>query len=383
MTKDPVHSQQIQHNWQTRLFTWPRNPRGVETLDACGRTRLVASRVGLTGDAPTCHRSREVDSIVSQERIVAAKSNCGISRRLLAVVLIGIPIAAIGQTEVPAGQQSTPGCPTSRPIPPIPPNAEQVAGMIGVLPLVQRMRSLASQCGTAEVFSVEELTLRQRIGEAVLTASLDLDGVLAEVDYERAQILDLREKLSGKRDRKVNVLTLASIIIGTGSGVAGTAMQFANPLAKAGDWIQSVGGAAGVALSIIALGQTGGEGSLGIAPNMLAPIFGRKPELRSVYPDDVWTYLNTVPATDPRVHVPWKSELIAEWIRLGRIGPPEAPESQEKIGQLASRIADQKPLSIDLLTDRSSMLLDLRSRLSLMSRDLRDLMKSVSIPPPH
>ena len=102
-----------------------------------------------------------------------------------------------------------------------------------------------------------------------------------------------------------------------------------------------------------------------------------------MYPEDVWTYLNTTPATDPRVHVPWKSELIAEWIQLGRIGPPDAPASQPKLDKLTSRIADQKRLSIDLLTDRSAMLLDLRSRLSLMNRDLRDLMKSVSIPSSH
>jgi hypothetical protein len=55
-------------------------------------------------------------------------------------------------------------------------------------------------------------------------------------------------------------------------------------------------------------------------------------------------------------------------------------KSQPKLDKLASRIGDPKRLSIDLLTDRSSMLLDLRSRLSLMDRDLRDLMKSVSIP---
>jgi hypothetical protein len=116
---------------------------------------------------------------------------------------------------------------------------------------------------------------------------------------------------------------------------------------------------------------------------MLAPIFGRKPELRSEYPEDVWTYLNTVPASDPRVHAPWKSDLISEWIRLGRIGPPESPASQSKIDKLTSRIADHKRLSIDLLTDRSAMLLDLRSRLSLMNRDLRDPVKAVSIPPPH
>jgi hypothetical protein len=161
----------------------------------------------------------------------------------------------------------------------------------------------------------------------------------------------------------------------------GAPAQFSNPLARSGDWIQAGGGASGVALSILALGPTGGVGSLGIAPNMLAPVFGRTTELRSVFPQDVWTYLNTAPATDPRIHVPWKDDLIAEWVRLGRIGPPNVPASQQKIDKLASRIADQKRLSIDELTDRSAMLTDLRSRVSLMSRDLRDLLKAISIPP--
>jgi hypothetical protein len=256
-----------------------------------------------------------------------------------------------------------------------------VAGAIAALSLVQRLRALAPACGPAGTFSLEELTLRQQITEAVLGASLDVDGILSEIDFERAQISELKDRLSGRRDRKVNVLTLASIIVGTGSGVVGTAMQFSNPLAKSGDWIQAGGGAGGVALSILALRPTGGVGSLGIAPNMLAPIFGRTTELRSVYPQGVWTYLNTAPATDPRIHVPWKDDLIAEWVRLGRIGPPNAPASQQKIDKLASRIADQKRLSLDELTDRSAMLTDLRSRVSLMSRDLRDLLKAISIPP--
>jgi hypothetical protein len=262
-------------------------------------------------------------------------------------------------------------------------NAEQVANVIGVLPLVQRLGALRSGSKPAGDTSVEELSLRQQITEAVLTASLDLEGVLAEIDFERAQILEVRQQLSGKKDQRVNVLTLSSIIIGTGSGFVGTSMQFSGPLAKTGDWIQAVGGAGGVALSILALRPTGGKGLLGTAPNMLAPLFGRTPELRSEYPSDVWTYLNTAPANDPRVHVPWKDNLISEWVSLGKIGPPAAPGSQAKIDQLTSRIADQKRLSADLLADRSTMLIDLRSRLSLMTRDLRDLMRATSVAPAH
>ena len=273
----------------------------------------------------------------------------------------------------------TAASPSQDPITPA--NVEQVASMIGVLPLVQRLSAFVPDRRPAGVVSAEEMSIRQQIAEAVLTASLDLDGVLAEIDFERAQILEVRQQLSDKRDRKVKMLTLASIIIGTGSGAVGTGMQFSAPLAKKGDWIQVVGYSGGLALSILALRPTGGTGSLGLAPNMLAQIFNRTPELRSEYPNDVWTYLNTAPVNDPRVHVPWKDNLISEWVRLGRIGPPAAPASQEKLDQLSSRIADQKRLSVDVLTDRSAMLMDLRSRLSLMNRDLRDLMNAISIRP--
>lgn len=64
----------------------------------------------------------------------------------------------------------------------------------------------------------------------MLTSSLDLDGVVAEVDFERDQILELREQLSGKRDY--------------------------------------IGGAGGVVLSVLALRQQGGEGSLGNRPEL-------------------------------------------------------------------------------------------------------------------
>ena len=155
-------------------------------------------------------------------------------------------------------------------------------------------------------------------------------------------------------------------------------MQFSDRTALAGDGVGVGGSAAGVVLSIIGLRVQGGKGSLGIAPNMLAPLFGRKPELRSTYPDDVWAYLNTAPATDPRIHVPWREELMSEWMKAGRIGPPDAPGSQKKIDLLTSRIAEHKRLPIDVLTDRTLMLLDLRARVALMNHDLRDLLSAVS-----
>jgi len=297
-------------------------------------------------------------------------------RWLLALALFAIP--AVSQSGAGDGSGTTPGCQT---VPPMTSDAEQIANEIGVMPMVQRLRALASRCNQAGGISVEELALHQHITEALVLASLDVDEVLAEIDHERAQIFEVRQLLSSGRDRKINLLNLANIVAGTGSGIIGTAMQFSDRTAIPGDAVGVSGGAAGVVFSILGLRAQGGKGSLGIAPNMLAPLFERRPELRSVYPPDVWAYLNRAPASDPRIHVPWREELITEWVRAGRIGPPNAPGSQKKIDLLTSRIAEHKRLPLDVLNDRSLMLLDLRSRVSLMKHDLRDLLRAVSPAP--
>jgi hypothetical protein len=165
-----------------------------------------------------------------------------------------------------------------------------------------------------------------------------------------------------------------------GTSAIGTGMGLNNGTAKAGDWVQVFGGTGGIILSIMALHARGGTDYLPRAPNMLAPMFGRESEKSSIYPQDVWTYLNTVPASNPRVQVPWKEQLMAEWVQLGRIGPPTAPTSQPKTDRLTSGIANRKRLSISDLSDRKAMLADIRSRVSLMNRDLRDLIRAVSIP---
>jgi hypothetical protein len=80
------------------------------------------------------------------------------------------------------------------------------------------------------------------------------------------------------------------------------------------------------------------------------------------------------------VHVPWTQELITQWVNNGRIGPPTAPAAQAKIGRLTSGAANGEKLSIGDLIDLKGMLTDVRTRVSLMNRDLRDLTRAVSIP---
>jgi hypothetical protein len=67
---------------------------------------------------------------------------------------------------------------------------------------------------------------------------------------------------------------------------------------------------------------------------------------------------------------------------LGSANPN--PRTDAPTGQVSVRIYRPQGAKGTLpneLTDRGSMLTDLRSRVSLMSRDLRDLLKATSIPP--
>lgn len=199
-----------------------------------------------------------------------------------------------------ADRQVSPGCGINRAVPPLPANAEQVANDLGVLLLVQRVRALAATCGPAGGMSLEELALRQQTSEAVLTGVLDVDEVIAEISYEQDQVAEVHDRLSNAKTNQVNTLTLAATMVGSGTSAIGTGMGLNNSLAKAGDWLQVVGGGGSIILSILALRVRGGRAYLGVAPNMLALLLGRHPEISSVYPRDVWTYLNTVPAADRR-----------------------------------------------------------------------------------
>jgi hypothetical protein len=291
------------------------------------------------------------------------------------------PCIAFGQDDAPASHGVSPGGGPPRDLPPLAPNAEQIAGEMGVLPRVQRVRALSIARAPGGSMSLEELSLRQELTEAVVAASLDVDETIAEIGFEQDKVTEVQDRLTSAKNNKVNTLTLAGIMVGSGTSAIGTGMGLNNSLAKAGDWVQVFGGTGGIVLSILALRVRGPTAPVGVvAPNMLAPFFGREPENNSVYPEDVWKYLSSAPADDPRVHVPWTQELIAQWVKNGRIGPPTAPESQAKIDRLTSAGANPGKLSIGDLIDRKGMLTDVRTRVALMNRDLRDLTKAVSIP---
>jgi hypothetical protein len=110
-------------------------------------------------------------------------------------------------------------------------------------------------------------------------------------------------------------------------------------------------------------------------PNMLAVPFGRGPVLNSDYPDDVWQYLNRVSPGFPAPARTRLQQLMQEWVEVGRIDPPGSPKRQKEVDQLTASFNSKQKLSIDTLATRSAMLGDVAGTVSLMKRDLGELMR--------
>ena len=113
-----------------------------------------------------------------------------------------------------------------------------------------------------------------------------------------------------------------------------------------------------------------------ILPNMLAPFFIESGGTHSDYPDDIWTYLNSA-FPGGTLESSRKEQLLAEWLAAGRISLDSTHKSKQKIALLTSTNAADKNLHLDSLGERGAMLADVRNRVSLMNRDLRELMQGL------
>ena len=256
--------------------------------------------------------------------------------------------------------------------------ADQTAKILGVAELVSRARQMHAQNLCESGTTLEELALRQDILETVVAGSLEVDGVLAELDNERAHLSELSAALQARRDRAASLINVANLVTGSGVGIAVNALQFSSSTANVGNGIGVGSGIASTLLSIVGIRlQHGPQHSAGRIPNMLAPLFARPSVLSSSYPQPVLDYLRSAPPGENQASGSRLEQLMAEWQQFGRVGPPGSAKADKKIGRLTSSMDDKTKLSIDDISDRFAMLADVSGRVALMKRDLGGLMLSV------
>ena len=282
---------------------------------------------------------------------------------------------ATAQTQQINSQQETRASAVLR----LSPEAAQVADEIGVAQLLDQLNSNRA---AGSPTSLESLAVRQEITEKVLAASLDIDSVNAVIDSEVEQIRGIRADLQAKRDKAQNIINIASIVTGGVAGAITSALQFKPSTVNLGNGIGVAGGAGSVLLSIVGIHkQGGGRQSLGDSPRMLARFFGRQPDateaIPSVYPEEVWLYLNSAPPSQPNIGTR-REQLIAKWRSEGRIQPDDSPKGKRRIESMSSNISQLRKLSINDMSDRVTMLLDVRAKVSLMKRRLCEILRGLS-----
>ena len=260
---------------------------------------------------------------------------------------------------------------------PLSPEATQVANHIEVTNLLERLRSEGDVGSTP---SLATLTLRQEITERVLAASLDVDSVTAVIDLEIEEIRSIRSELQSQHDKAQNIINVASLVTGGALGVVNTALQFKSSTANLGNAIGVGGGAASVVLSVFGIRMQGKRRTLGDSPRMLARFFESKPTVEeaipSVYPAQVWTYLDSAPPSEPAKGTR-REQLIAKWRQEGKIGPGNSLKDQRKVERFTDNVWQARKLSISELDNRLAMLMDVRTRVSLMKRELGEILRSM------
>jgi hypothetical protein len=263
------------------------------------------------------------------------------------------------------------------------PEAAQVADEIGVAPHLKRLERLpGGPTVDGSQISLESLAARQEITERVLSTSLDIDSVNAVIDSEIEQIRGIRADLQAKRDKAQNIINIASVLTGGVAGAITSAMQFKPGTVNLGNGIGVGGGAGSVVLSIVGMRMQGGRKSLGDSPRMLARFFGRPPDATEVipsgYPEEVWSYLNSAPSSQLN-QTTRREQLIAKWRNEGRINQDGSPKGEGRIEALSSNISQLRKLSISEMSDRVTMLLDVRATVSLMKRGLSEIVRGLSV----
>ena len=275
-----------------------------------------------------------------------------------------------------AGGQPTPQIPTTHQ------DANETAHILGLDSKVRELRVFQEQRPSGTKPALEEIVLRQEVLELIQAASLDVDGVLAELSNESALLGSLRSSLQSRRDRTVARLNAAALITSSGLGVAASATQFSTLSSRTQNFGDGIGIGAGVAsgvLSLLALRRHHGpDGTVGETPNMLAPLLKgtSPPVLNTYYPPAVLQFLQNVPAMSDSKRGTRLEQLMEEWVRVGRLDGSDTDKRKQKITVLSTSMNPKVKLSIDDLTDRIAMLTDVRGRVSLMKRDLAVLMRS-------
>jgi hypothetical protein len=252
------------------------------------------------------------------------------------------------------------------------PSNRELAEQLEIMPM---LRELYDPDRPASI--ERKIALREKILETILESYFDAASVRAEAEREELQMQNLREALTQKRDRSIEVNNATNFIASGALNTVGSILGFsAKTPPFPGNLNQMLSGVVAASMSTYALKQANG-GKI-FTPNhstILAELFGRPVSERTMYPESVWRFLHGSSPDFPgmtRLQVLEKS-----WIQNKHLEEHGSKREKVKIDMI-SGVADPKyKMSIDDISDEINMISDISSVSELMAHHLRDLLRMI------
>ena len=265
------------------------------------------------------------------------------------VLFISLTVGTLAQTDRPS-----------------PPPSEDIAQLIGVQPQIAQLQQLAASA-TPDRWQL--LWLHQYISERVMSASLQVDATIAQIDNEIARANEVRGFLSDRRDRTVTRANLLSALIGGGLGATSSGLQLSSSLTRPAAGVGIAAGAFSSGIAIIGIhAQPGRDQPLRLQlqharRDLRSPHAPRQP----LSPKPSWTFLQPDRSHNTPSDLTRKQQILQTWVNVKRI---DSLADSTKIDHVTSQPSDLYKLTIDDLEDRAAMLQDVRARISFLKREL-------------
>jgi len=245
--------------------------------------------------------------------------------------------------------------------------AHQLVSLLGLESQLEELTKAAPPTTLQE--SIARANARDDIFVALSRAGLDVDETRARLQHEEYEAKTAHDLIQRRYEDSVERWSIAAVLVGSGSTVVGTGMQYGNEtVAQWGDGVAIAGAVVAAAFSVVALARHNiGSVSASIETNLLGPLFDCPPSPRSTYPDWLWRYLDTpLPGASRSI----RHELLDKWGREGRLPRVALAANDRRVHHLCAPIHVRRRIDADLLDDRADMLADVRERLAGLSGDL-------------
>lgn len=260
------------------------------------------------------------------------------------------------------------------------PTALEVAEIISVLPLIEKLRRQQSASASLpqNAEGLERVVANQRviysrikINSYMLNAHLEVMAVNGKINAGLAELADRKAMIADQRARTLRRTSFINLVSGGLTKIGGYSIALTPASVIPTNILEVFDGTVQTTLSVFTLRQQKQEARLSKSrPQILNSFLSGNNLSGTEFPRHVWSFLNRVPpqSLDKRTR---RQTLIDRWAELGRLGDDQRDKKSHYSSNLIPSIGEN--FRLDDLDDTVAMTSDLKSIISTMEIGLTEL----------